>query len=524
MNTVGTLFLDQERVVDGYTLIYPESQNVVYLIDNCGQWVHRWIGEETQGPGKEVYLLENGNLLRTNTQAGVYSNTFGTGGAGGVVELLSWENENLWTYIAADSIIRQHHDVEYMPNGNIMMIIWERKNREAIIAAGFDTNSNNQQELWPDKIIELNPLNNNIVWEWSAWDHLVQEFDSTKLNYASVADHPELIDLNYQEFTFQRQDIHHINALDYNPDRDEVLLSVRNFNELWIIDHSTTLQEAASHNGGNSGKGGDLLWRWGNPASYKRGSLEDQKLFRPHYSSWVDPGYFGGELANSISVYNNFIGAQLSLGQLITPVKSDSGYVMENGVFLPESFTETYSHPDTSKNFSTAGSSLQLLENGNILFCAARQGRIFEISADGELVWEYLTPMRNGFRISQGQNLSISENFTFSAQKYPPEYPAFQGKDLSPKGYIELNPSENCLLSATDDQVIELAVFPNPSHDYINILSPIRSKAKIINMMGQVKMEILIVQGETTVDLSPLDNGMYILILDNFSKIKLSKI
>lgn len=522
-NTVGTIFLDKENVSDGYTLIYPEQQNVVYLIDNCGQWVQRWVGEETQGPGKEVYLLEDGRLLRTNTQGGVYENSFGTGGAGGVVELLSWENENLWTYIAADSLIRQHHDVEFLPNGNILMVLWEKRSNAEIIASGFDTLTNNQKELWSDKIIEVDPSNDSIIWEWSSWDHLIQEYDATKNNFGNVADHPELIDLNYQEFTFQKQDLHHINAIDYHPELDQILVSVRNFNELWIIDHSTTTEEAASHSGGESGKGGDLLWRWGNPASYKRGNIEDQKLFRPHFSNWVDTDILAGDMANSISVYNNFISAGLSFGQLLTPEHIDTGYVIDD-TYLPENFSATYSHPDTAKNFSTAGSSIQLLENGNILICVARQGRIFEINNSGELVWEYLTPMRGGIPISQGDILNLSDNFTFSARKYPVNYPAFDGKDMSPKGYIELNPSENCLSTSTTIISNELSVFPNPAVDYIDISSSISSKVKIMDIMGRVEKETNIGIGKSTIDISNFNRGLYFMVFQDASNIRIIKI
>ena len=59
---------------------------------------------------------------------------------------------------------------------------------------------------------------------------------------------------------------------------DQIVLSNHNLSEIWIIDHSTTTLEAASHSGGNSGKGGDLLYRWGNPQAYDQGTGADQLL------------------------------------------------------------------------------------------------------------------------------------------------------------------------------------------------------------------------------------------------------
>ena len=62
----------------------------------------------------------------------------------------------------------------------------------------------------------------------------------------------------------------------------QIMLSVFEFSELWVIDHSTKTAEAAIHEGGRSGKGGDLLYRWGNPRAYRAGTVKDQKLFGQH--------------------------------------------------------------------------------------------------------------------------------------------------------------------------------------------------------------------------------------------------
>jgi hypothetical protein len=94
--------------------------------------------------------------------------------------------------------------------------------------------------------------------------------------YGVVTDHPELVDINFGD---TKTDWMHTNSIDYNEKFDQILISVHNFNEIWVIDHSTTTEEAAGHTGGNSGKGGDLLYRWGNPQAYERGTASDQQLF-----------------------------------------------------------------------------------------------------------------------------------------------------------------------------------------------------------------------------------------------------
>src|SRR5262249_3692287 len=94
----------------------------------------------------------------------------------------------------------------------------------------------------------------------------------------------------------------HVNAVSYNAKYDQVMISVREFNEIWILDHSTTTEQAASHTGGRSGKGGDLLYRWGNPRAYRAGSTGDQRLFAQHDAHWIPDGLPG---AGHLLVFNN---------------------------------------------------------------------------------------------------------------------------------------------------------------------------------------------------------------------------
>ena len=133
----------------------------------------------------------------------------------------------------------------------------------------------------------MNPETDEIVWEWHAWDHLIQDFDSTKANYGVVADHPELIDVNY--FTNNgNPDWMHANAIDYNENLDQVVISNPEFNEIWIIDHSTTTAQAAGSTGGSAGRGGDLIYRWGNPMTYGHGDSTDIQLHYQHNPNWID--------------------------------------------------------------------------------------------------------------------------------------------------------------------------------------------------------------------------------------------
>ena len=70
-------------------------------------------------------------------------------------------------------------------------------------------------------------------------------------------------------------------------------MSVCAFSEFWIIDHGTTTAQAAGHTGGRRGRGGDLLYRWGNPRAYRAGTKADRKLFAQHNAHWIPKGLPG---------------------------------------------------------------------------------------------------------------------------------------------------------------------------------------------------------------------------------------
>ena len=519
-NTVGTILLNESLAQDGYTIYTPNKQSTSYLIDNCGQIVHKWLDNPMAGIGADQYVLEDGSLLIAKFDIDITSEpSIGAGGSGGIIEIRSWDNDLKWRYIIRDSLQMQHHDIHMMPNGNILAISYDRHFLEDIVSMGFDTSAYNQTELWPDKIIEIDTSTNEIVWEWRAWDHMIQDFDSSKSNFGVVSDNPQLIDVNYQDFSFGRQDWMHSNSIDYNEELDQILISVRNFQEVWIIDHSTTTEEAASHNGGNTNRGGDLLFRWGNDHAYKKGTTENRHFFYQHDASWLDePFHSSSEYFNMISVYNNFINSEYSLGAIIDPIFSDNIYSLEDGVFLPNDIFHTVSHPDTAKQRSGAASNFQLLPNGNFLLHAGRQGRTMELTPDEEPVWEYLVPMRNGVAVDQGEILGLSDNFTFTGRKYASDYNGFEGKDLSSQGFIELLPSDLFCnpLSANDAELnSRFILFPNPTSESITVSSlKTESAIRIYDVHGNRVFQSINISGQTELDVSHLTNGIYYLECD----------
>lgn len=397
---------------DGYTLFAPRLATTTYLIDINGEIVHRWKSDYIQC--LSVYLLENGNLVR-NCLPGSNPTFRLTGGINGRVEIFNWNGSLVWEFEYFTNQYCLHHDIEILPNGNILMIAWEYKTRAEAIAAGRNPNNIQDGELWPDHIIEVEPTGyngGNIVWEWHVWDHLIQDFDSSKDNYGIVQDHPELIDINYQDtINGIEADFNHINSIDYNEELDQILLSSHNQNEIWVIDHSTTTAEAAGHTGGIYGKGGDLLYRWGNPQLYDMGDPEDQMFYRQHDAKWIESGCPG---EGNILVFNNGNGRRYSsIDEIIPPVDSYGNYALTPGsAYGPEEQIWIYKAKNPTDFFAEKVSSAQRLPNGNILICDGPSGYFFEVTPQKEIVWEYY----NSYPI-------IGEKEVFKIQRYSPDYP-----------------------------------------------------------------------------------------------------
>ncbi|MCP4574735.1 MAG: arylsulfotransferase (ASST) [Deltaproteobacteria bacterium] len=401
-----------DAAFDGYNLFAPMRSKTTYLIDNNGNTVHSWAGDYS--PGVSVYLLEDGTLLRT---ADTGDETFNVGGAGGRVERLGWEGVRQWEFEYRSDQYRLHHDIEVLPNGNVLMIAWEMKTETEAIAAGRNPSLLGEGELWPDHVIEVAPTGTsggNIVWEWHVWDHLIQDYDEAKENYGNVGDHPELIDLNYTSTS--DADWNHINAVDYNADLDQIVLSVHGFSEIWVIDHSTITSQAAGHAGGKSGKGGDLLYRWGNPQTYDAGDTSDQQLFVQHDAKWIETGLPGED---HILIFNNGQGRPegnySSVDEIVPPVNSDGGYTFAGGAaYGPTAPTWRYTATPPTDFYAQNISGAQRLPNGNTLICQGPDGLFFEVTESGEKVWEY----------DYG-------GAVFRVNRYSPYYAGFIGTDLA---------------------------------------------------------------------------------------------
>ncbi len=446
--TMG-LFINEASAYQGYTLFAPMGYNEVYLINMNGEKVHSW--QTSTNPALSVYLLENGNLVQTSSNS---SSPFkGTGGAGGEINEYDWDGNLVWTFQYSSSAYCSHHDVELLPNDNYLIIAWESKTESDAIQAGRNPSTISDGMLWPDHIIEVEPdyetgSGGTTVWEWHVWDHLIQDYDNSKENFGSVADHPELIDINYakakQGGTYSA-DWNHLNSIEYIEEYDQILLSSHSFSEIWIIDHSTTSNEAKTHSGGTYGKGGDLLYRWGNPQAYDSGTASNQMLFSQHNASWIEDSIPGN---GNILIFNN--GANRtggsnysSVDEILPPVDGSGNYTLSGSNYGPASTTWQFTSTPVTNFYSQNISGVQRLQNGNTLICDGNYGAFCEVTSTFDTVWYYISPVINSGPLTQGDEIPDAsfgvgtQNSVFRCTRYSTNYPAFTGKDLTSQGTIE---------------------------------------------------------------------------------------
>ncbi|MAV64689.1 MAG: hypothetical protein CMG00_05815 [Candidatus Marinimicrobia bacterium] len=455
-----TLIFTQEYY-DGYLIYTPGggggqgvSGSTTYLrsgdgLDIIKSWSH------SSGPASMPYLfrtdqpgLEN-SLLYYPSRSN--QTVMDSGGVGGQISIYDWNGTLLWNYVIAGRLneitnnnrFQHHHDIEPLPNGNILVIAWEELYQSEWSNFGFSTIQNGI--VWSTAILELKPNletgQTEIVWEWYIKDHLVQNVNPSLDNYAeNISDHPELMNPNINTIGGGfggGSDWMHINAIDYNEDLDQIILSSRFMDEIYIIDHSTTTEEAASHSGGNSNKGGDFLYRWGKPENYGRGNESNHLLGDQHSINWIDKNIENG--GGNLICYVNQLPtnpSRAAVVEFIPPLMDDGNYYIEDGEpWGPNDYEWIVTATGQNPNFTSSmqGGAFRL-PNGNTLISDCDSATIYETDEDGNFIQnsanqDYL------YRIN-AQNAMIAR-----AQKYSPDY--FEGEagilgDLNDDGNINV--------------------------------------------------------------------------------------
>ena len=516
-----------------YTLYSVQNTTTAQLIDMNNKVYHSWTFNSNARTGYSSYLLPGGTIIRSVIQLGT---PFKSGGVTGRVQKVDWNGNVLWDFVYSSATYCLHHDICPMPNGNVLMISYEIKTASEAAQAGCSKNIS----IWSDKIIEVKPTGLNtgeIVWEWHAWDHLCQSYNASKNNYvSSVSEHPELLNINYNT----TQDWLHMNGLDYNEDLDQIVISSHFLNEFYVIDHSTTSTEAAGHAGGNSGKGGDFLYRWGNPAAY---GVSGTKIFNVvHDAHWIPEGC---PKANSFAAYNNKGGAgNKTCVDIIPPPYDGYNYTRNSGTAFEPS-TYSWRHVFSGSPTQDLGNS-QMLPNGNILICISQSGYLYEIDSNQVLKWSTNVQgmISQAFRYSYCYvNGTLAETPTISSagnalqssigssyQWYfnGEPIPNATNQSIIPskpgKYRVSITNSTGCESrlsvpyfyngsASIDDQNRELLqIYPNPTNGILNISPPREDESDFeISIFDMIGIMVLKTVNLDTIDIYEFDNGLYYL-------------
>ena len=405
--------LFSQDAFEGYTLFTPGgggggASATTYLKDNNLNNIQTW--SHSNGPASMPYLTPGDGAGWENTLLiypyRVDNPTMESGGVGGAFEVLTWDGALVWEYELSNNDYQHHHDVEPLPNGNVLIISWEKKTATEAYAAGRTTlNGNPLNQMWSSAIFEIQHNGSGdgeVVWEWHLWDHLIQDADPGDDNYGVVADHPELFDINNGNVGGSggpgpsNADWIHLNAISYNADFDQIVISSRFQDEIFVIDHSTTTEEAAGHSGGNYGKGGDFLYRWGNPQNYDRGNNSDKTLEDQHSINWIPEGYPG---EGNFILFNNGDNEAI---EFVPPMDEDGFYTIEEGQpFGPDEIIW-----DSPYYFTAMQGGAFRLPNGNTLITDCDSADIEEITENGSVVWSY-SQSGNNTNIARAQKYAI---------------------------------------------------------------------------------------------------------------------
>lgn len=403
---------DPSRVSPGLVLIKSNASKDLKLINNDHEVVA--VIKNDHVPGL-TEILPNGNRL---VASGRWTDTFGgPGGGSGCIEEFSADGELVWRLGLATEKYITHHDYARMENGNILAIIWENETTAQAISQGRDPEGVAENgQFWYDGVIEINPYTAEIVWEWSTRYHLVQDFDESKENFGVVSENPGLLDIN--KFAPRANgeiaaDWTHFNSIDYNEELDQILLSSNYLSEIYVIDHSTTPLESTGHRGGRYGKGGDFLYRWGNPQNYNRGSEGNRRTYHQHDAQWIRDGLNG---AGNILLFNNGDADERPYStvlEITPPMMADGAYILaDDKPYGPEELAWEYNPEPPERFYSFFISGVQRLPNGNTLVNQGAGAKLREVTPEGDIVWEY--------RVS---DYGSTPDMLFRANRYAPNHP-----------------------------------------------------------------------------------------------------
>jgi hypothetical protein len=394
----GTTIYDPEKTWNGYTIMDAADGEGAVLIDMNGNIIRRW--EELKGMGP-FRMLPGGYVLGATAFRRPHQESVG-------MLQMNWEGGRTWYFDRFEQVqIQEERDED----GNVTMeseTIWAARHhhdwqREGNPVGYFSPDQSpmthngktmilahrnvtvpeiTDKRLEDDYIYELN-WQGEIVWDWLASDHVDElgfSEDSRNAIYRSV------------QFNDARKsaDWLHINSAAYlgpNPwydagderfHPDHIMISSRTANVIAII-----------------ARDGSIVWRLGPNYTIDSGQAEIGQIIGQHNPHLIPKGLPG---AGNLLVFDNGGAGGYGFANPARPdgtnsMTRDQSRVLEiNPVTLEVIWEYTINGTERFQFYSAYVSNAQRLPNGNTMINEGMHGRVFELTSEKEIVWEYVSP------------------------------------------------------------------------------------------------------------------------------------
>jgi hypothetical protein len=405
----GTTIYDPAKAWSGYTVFDTPNEQGAVMIDMNGRLLRRW-PEVAASPGP-VRLLPGGDVVGGSTLRKSHQEAL-------ALLQVNWKGETVWKFERAERvddggkpdtwIARQHHDwqregsaVGYYAPGALPQTTG---GRTLILTHKNVTRSNiSDKVLEDDRLIEVS-WDGTVVWEWLASDHL-EAFGFSPAARDAIRRAPSWTDARGSG------DWLHVNAAAYvGPNRwydagdqrfrpDNILISSRNASIMAIIDRAT----------------GDFAWRMGPDYRDSTALRALGQIIGQHNPHLIPKGLPG---AGNLLVFDNGGAAGYGEGNPVAPggtnivARIDSRVLELNPVTFEKVWEYSIGGPERFLFASHYVSSAQRLPNGNTLIDEGADGRMFEVTAAKDIVWEYVNPY---FAVENGSR----KNRVYRAQRVP---------------------------------------------------------------------------------------------------------
>lgn len=367
----GVTIYDPARAWNGY-VIFSAPDKQTRLIDMNGNEVRRWenagfpaaLIDPALNGGKRGHLFVQLEEVKEPSKLA----SAGNGLRNKVVGELDWDGKVVWQWgdKAPGGAAQQHHDQRRLANGNTLVLA----NRLHPVK-GFEV-----PQVIDDVIYEVTPAG-KVAWSWTASEHLEEfGFTAEQLKLVHASKNPDVLHINNLGPVGPNK---WFDGGDKRFHPDNLLLDSREANFIAIIDRQT----------------GKVAWRLGpnlprlNPYAPAQVPRPVDQFSGQHDAHIIPAGLPG---AGNLLVFDN----QGEAGYPRVPLSLLGGSrVLEIDPVKGEIVWQ-YSAADSGQPgwafFSAFISSARRLPNGNTLIDEGKFGRVFQVTAKGEIVWEYVSP------------------------------------------------------------------------------------------------------------------------------------